>query len=97
MNSFCDTVFVLVMMLRRREAGRGGKWNRAGHDGKGEKRKRGLFPLPIIHCALNIFFIIIAIFIWIPSEYPVGASAEERSDRGFPKVSAPWIYSYNLY
>ena len=84
MNSFCNTVYVIVLLLRRRGAGERGEWKGAGHDGKEEKRKRGLFSLPIVHWALNF-------------EYPVGASEEERGDRGFPKVIAPWIYSYNLY
>ena len=62
MNSFCDTVFVIVMLLRRREAGERGEMKARGARWE-VKRKRGLFPLPIVHCALNIFFIIIAIFI----------------------------------
>ena len=84
MNSFCNTVYVIVMLLRRRRAGETGKMKGRGARWEGEKRRRGLFSLPIVHWALNF-------------EYPVGASEEERGDRGFPKVIAPWIYSYNLY
>ena len=67
MNSFFYTVYVIVMLLRRREAEERGEMKARGARWE-VKRKRGLFPLPIVHCALNIFFIIIiAIFIWIPS------------------------------
>ena len=41
MNSFCDTVFVIVMMLRRREAGERGEMKARGarwEGGKEEKR-----------------------------------------------------------
>lgn len=67
MNSFCNTVYVIVMLLRRRRAGETGKMKGRGARWEGEKRRRGLFSLPIVHCTLNIyiyiFFIIIAIFI----------------------------------
>ena len=92
MNSFCNTVYVIVMLLRRREAGERGEMKARGARWE-VKRKRGLFPLPIVHCALN-FLLLLLLFLF---EYPVGASEEERGDRGFPKVIAPWIYSYNLY
>lgn len=63
MNSFCDTVFVIVMLLRRREAGERGEMKARGHDGKGEKRKRG--PCLTSHRPLGayFFFIIIVFFI----------------------------------
>ena len=93
MNSFCDTVYVIVMLLRRREAGERRKMKARGARWEGEKRRRGLFSLPIIHCALNIFFLLLLLFLF---EYPLGASTEERGDRGFPNVIAVWIYSYNL-
>ena len=53
------------------------KRERAGHDGKGGKRREisRISPLPIVHRAFSIFFII-AIFI---AGYPEGASAEERA------------------
>ena len=93
MNSFCDTVCVIVMLLHRREAGEKGEMKVRGVRWEGGKRKRGLFSLPIIHCALNFFFLLL-LFLF---EYPVGASTEERGARGFPNVIAVWIYSYNLY
>ena len=71
MNSFCNTVYVIVMLLRRRRAGETGKMKGRGARWEGEKRRRGLFSLPIVHCTLNIYiyiyiyiyFIVIAIFI----------------------------------
>jgi len=95
MNSFCYTLYVIVMLLRRREAWERGKMKAPGARWEGEKRRRGLFSLPIIHCALNILLLLLSLLFLF--EYPVGASAEERGDRGFPKVIAPWIYSYDLY
>ena len=93
MNSFCDTVYVIVMLLRRREAEERGEMKARGARWE-VKRKRGLFPLPIVHCALNIFFLLLLLFLF---EYPVGVSTKERGNRRFPNVIAVWIYSYNLY
>lgn len=56
MNSFCDTVCVIVILLRRREAGEKEEMKARGVRWEGGKRKRGLFSLPIIHCVLNISF-----------------------------------------
>ena len=63
MNSFCDTVFVIVMLLRRREAGERGEMKARGARWEGEKRKRGLFSLPIVHWALNFFLLLLFFFI----------------------------------
>ena len=66
MNSFCNTVYVIVMLLRCRRAGETGKMKGRGPRWEGEKRRRGLFSLPIVHCTLNIFiYIYIYIFIII--------------------------------
>ena len=67
MNSFCNTVYVIVMLLRRREAGERGKWKRAGYDGKGETGGEAFSHFQLSTARLIFFFIIIAIFIWIPS------------------------------
>ena len=47
MNSFCDTVFVIVMLLRRREAGERGEMKALGarwEGGKEEERPFSHFP-----------------------------------------------------
>lgn len=93
MNSFCNTVYVIVMLLRRREAGERGKWKRAGYDGKGETGGEAFSHFQLSTARL-IFFLLLLLFLF---EYPVGVSTEERGDRGFPNVIAAWIYSYNLY
>ena len=90
MNSFCNTVYVIVMLLRRRRAGETGKMKGRGARWEGEKRRRGLFSLPIVHCTLNIYiYIYILLLLLFLFEYLVGASTEERGDRGYPKVIAP--------
>ena len=44
MNSFCDTVFVTVMLLRRREAGERGKMKARGARWEGGKEVFSHFP-----------------------------------------------------
>ena len=88
MNSFCNTVYVIVMLLRRRRVGETGKMKGRGPRWEGEKRRRGLFSLPIVHCTLNIYIYILLLLLFL-FEYLVGASTEERGDRGYPNVIAP--------
>ena len=88
MNSFCNTVYVIVMLLRRRRAGETEKMKGRGARWEGEKRRRGLFSLPIVHCTLNIYIYFLLLLLCL-FEYLVGASTEERGDRGYPKVIAP--------
>ena len=92
MNSYCDTVFVIVMSLRRREAGERGKWKRAGHVGKRGREREAFSYFP--SSTARLIFLLLLLFLF---EYSVGASTEERGDRGFSNVIALWIYSYNLY
>lgn len=56
-----------------REAGERERRKRAGDDGKGKERKRGLFPLPIAPRALLSFRLLLFLF-----GYPVRATAKER-------------------
>ena len=56
MNSFCDIVCVIVILLRRREAGEKEEMKARGVRWEGGKRKRGLFSLPIVHWALNFYY-----------------------------------------
>ena len=44
MNSLCDTVFVTVMLLRRREAGERGKMKARGARWEGGKEEKRSFP-----------------------------------------------------
>lgn len=73
-----------------REARKRKKWKRAGDDEKRKERKRGLFPLPIVHHAVTIF-LIIAIFIGIPSGSLCGRAWERlsRIHQNFPGAIRP--------
>ena len=64
-----------------REAGERERRKRAGDDGKGKERKRGLFALPI-GSPRAFKFSIIAIFIWLPS----GSHCEGESGRGLKET-----------
>lgn len=56
---------------------RGKKWKRAGDDEKRKERKRGLFPLPIVHRAVTTIYLLLFLL-----EYQTGAPAEEP-ERGW--------------
>ena len=66
-----------------------GKRKRAGDDGKGKERKRGLsachFPLPIVPRALSFFRLLQFLLLG----YSAGASAEEGSNLTYSATISP--------
>ena len=63
MNSFCDTVCVIVILLRRREAGEKEEMKARGVRWEGERGREAFSHFPSSTARLIFIFIIVAILV----------------------------------